>query len=83
MDVRLVPHQNNPTNSKTPRFSGGFYFAGVPGLEPRTNEPESLVLPITPYPKGQNRGLDRLSSLTHDAVPKQTEPTNAEIGALI
>lgn len=26
-------------------------FAGVPGLEPRLNEPESLVLPITPYPK--------------------------------
>ena len=27
-------------------------FAGVPGLEPRTDEPESPVLPITPYPKG-------------------------------
>lgn len=26
--------------------------AGVPGLEPRTTEPESAVLPITPYPKG-------------------------------
>ncbi len=24
--------------------------AGVPGLEPRTTEPESVVLPITPYP---------------------------------
>lgn len=24
--------------------------AGVPGLEPRLSEPESLVLPITPYP---------------------------------
>lgn len=29
--------------------------AGVPGLEPRLNEPESLVLPITPYPKGKKR----------------------------
>jgi hypothetical protein len=26
-------------------------LAGVPGLEPRTTEPESAVLPITPYPK--------------------------------
>ena len=25
-------------------------LAGVPGLEPRLSEPESLVLPITPYP---------------------------------
>ena len=27
-------------------------LAGVPGLEPRTTEPESAVLPITPYPMG-------------------------------
>ncbi len=26
--------------------------AGVPGLEPRLTEPESVGLPITPYPKG-------------------------------
>jgi hypothetical protein len=26
--------------------------AGVPGLEPRMAEPESAVLPITPYPIG-------------------------------
>ena len=26
--------------------------AGVPGLEPRLTEPESVVLPITPYPMG-------------------------------
>lgn len=25
-------------------------MAGVPGLEPRMDEPESPVLPITPYP---------------------------------
>jgi hypothetical protein len=27
-------------------------LAGVPGLEPRLTEPESVVLPITPYPTG-------------------------------
>ena len=27
-------------------------LAGVPGLEPRMAEPESAVLPITPYPTG-------------------------------
>ena len=25
-------------------------LAGIPGLEPRTKEPETFVLPITPYP---------------------------------
>src|ERR1700710_1513554 len=31
-------------------------FAGVPGLEPRLTEPESVGLPITPYPiDGQAR----------------------------
>lgn len=29
-----------------------YNVAGVPGLEPRTIEPESTVLPITPYPTG-------------------------------
>src|SRR5665811_2305954 len=29
--------------------------AGVPGLEPRLTEPESVVLPITPYPMGYRR----------------------------
>ena len=29
-------------------FNGA--FAGVPGLEPRLTEPESVGLPITPYP---------------------------------
>src|SRR3954469_8733258 len=28
------------------------FLAGVPGLEPRLTEPESVGLPITPYPKG-------------------------------
>ena len=30
-------------------------MAGVPGLEPRTKESESSVLPITPYPNGPSR----------------------------
>ena len=34
--------------------------AGVPGLEPRITEPESVVLPITPYPKGFH--LSRLAA---------------------
>ncbi len=29
-----------------------YILAGVPGLEPRTTEPETAVLPITPYPNG-------------------------------
>src|SRR4051794_24136216 len=28
------------------------FLAGVPGLEPRLTEPETVGLPITPYPKG-------------------------------
>src|ERR1700709_281140 len=30
--------------------------AGVPGLEPRLTEPESVGLPITPYPKADPTG---------------------------
>ena len=36
-----------------PLHNGGLHSercAGVPGLEPRLTEPESVVLPITPYP---------------------------------
>src|SRR5215207_3934998 len=32
------------------RRGGELYRAGVPGLEPRLTEPESVVLQITPYP---------------------------------
>ena len=38
---------------KSHRTRGGFSLAGVPGLEPRMDEPESPVLPITPYPNWQ------------------------------
>ena len=36
---------------ETLAFSECGVSAGVPGLEPRLTEPESVVLPITPYPK--------------------------------
>ena len=29
-------------------------MAGVPGLEPELTEPETVGLPITPYPMGNN-----------------------------
>ena len=35
--------------------SSNVRMAGVPGLEPRTTEPETAVLPITPYPTGHDR----------------------------
>ena len=52
-------------------------IAGVLGLEPRLNEPESLVLPITPYPKvcwplwGQRK--KRLPERT--PIPKSSRPS--------
>ena len=48
---------------RNPRLSGGFRLAGVPGLEPRITEPETVVLPITPYPKGETGASHRESSL--------------------
>ena len=53
--------------------------AGVPGLEPRTTEPESAVLPITPYPKGVSLPLRAVAraggepsgNTTHPRVPTQ------------
>ena len=38
------------------------FAAGVPGLEPRLTEPESVVLPITPYPNGTDRLVNRIST---------------------
>src|SRR5690606_1313401 len=37
-------------NRKRMSVSDIRHSAGVPGLEPRLTEPESVVLPITPYP---------------------------------
>lgn len=41
-----------PTVSSFDHGSSNVRMAGVPGLEPRTTEPETAVLPITPYPNG-------------------------------
>ena len=43
--------------------------AGVLGLEPRMRESESLVLPITPYPKGHARNGHRRSMLPAHGLP--------------
>ncbi len=43
---------------RTSSFDHGLskhHLAGVPGLEPRTKESESSVLPITPYPTAPDR----------------------------
>src|SRR5690606_25197506 len=45
-----TPHGR--TVALVPAFEAAGSVAGVPGLEPRTTEPESAVLPITPYPTG-------------------------------
>src|SRR5215203_5527411 len=37
--------------------------AGVPGLEPRLTEPETVGLPITPYPMGAESGQPRIPNL--------------------
>ena len=39
-----------PLNDGGSRSTCDMRSAGVPGLEPRITEPESVVLPITPYP---------------------------------
>ena len=44
-------HKQAKNIKKTPTISeGSFSLAGMPGLEPETDEPESSVLPITPHP---------------------------------
>ena len=78
-DKQLAASSQLPSQTKTPRARAGSFesvtvssfdrgssnslLAGVPGLEPRTTEPESAVLPITPYPKGETGASHRESSL--------------------
>src|SRR5215213_11912291 len=57
-----------PLDDGAVRWCGG---AGVPGLEPRLTEPESVGLPITPYP---NRGAHLLGAPGDDVSPSP-EPT--------
>jgi site-specific DNA recombinase len=68
---QLATNTFNPDKTKAPRSRAGssvrsiedsvvhgssnVRLAGVPGLEPRTKESESSVLPITPYPTGRDR----------------------------
>ena len=64
-----------PAISITSSFGLGLskdHLAGVPGLEPRTKESESSVLPITPYPNSLSRGPSRLSTLAHPEGSRHT-----------
>ena len=56
-------------------------LAGVPGLEPRTTEPESAVLPITPYPKGSRRNGRQGSSLDDAKGPAKPDPAAARLSS--
>ena len=44
-------------------------MAGIPGLEPRMTEPETVVLPITPYPNGSLRTLARALASRRRTLP--------------
>ena len=46
--------------------------AGVPGLEPRLTEPESVVLPITPYPNGSD--TEGARSRSQDSASRKLRP---------
>lgn len=49
-------------NKKDSDISKSF-FVGIPGLEPGITGPESVVLPITPYPNlFQQTAVENLSS---------------------
>lgn len=72
--LQALTHQNAPDISVEGADSAGSSvhlstglnnntMAGVPGLEPRTTEPETAVLPITPYPKALSRNSCRGTSL--------------------
>ena len=52
-------------------------LAGVPGLEPRLTEPESVGLPITPYPMGTREKYTRGN---HHPTPAQMPPVLSRAG---
>ena len=73
-DGRAAARQQRPErelrgsglNKKAPDlFKRSGAEAGVPGLEPRTRESESPVLPITPYPTVPSSSSGRRSTLAH------------------
>ena len=50
-------------------------MVGMQGLEPRTNEPESSVLPITPHPNGTRNSVKLLyykNGINKAFFPKQS-----------
>src|ERR1700756_2776227 len=59
--VRGRPRQKARRPGAVAQHVGRLSLAGVPGLEPRLTEPESVGLPITLYPTGHtarsHRGL--------------------------
>ena len=75
------PKAGSSKKSKASSFDHGSSknrVAGVPGLEPRTTEPESAVLPITPYPNGllpKRRPTCNFSPRTRHG---QTEPGSTQ-----
>ena len=61
----------HPTYDERPLVSGPLVTAGVQGFEPQLTEPESVVLPVTPYPNGPSRNrVTTLPELSH--LPKTT-----------
>ena len=60
--------------------AGRSHVAGVPGLEPRLTEPESVGLPITPYPKAadpRGAGAGR-ECIARRRRPSQTDAASAD-----
>jgi site-specific DNA recombinase len=63
--ARLAPRnleQSEAKEEQVPSFASGLSkptLAGVPGLEPRTKESESSVLPITPHPIGPPKRTEK------------------------
>src|SRR4051794_26270398 len=51
---------------------GDDFLAGVPGLEPRLTEPETVGLPITPYPMG---GTSRRRRRPYPTARRPEPPT--------
>ena len=68
---RARPLHNGAVHRSTAAAKGAFGSAGVPGLEPRLTEPESVGLPITPYPKGAR---NRSSRPAEDTQPARVHP---------
>lgn len=64
------------------RGSTNSYVAGIPGLEPRMTVPETVVLPITPYPNGKpllvnEQQHQEITLAKAQANPKLVQPRHA------